>query len=420
MIADILFFLHAALLLLFGVFLSAAFCGIRFTSKNIGGFILFSVLSGILQLAFFVLCSEVVVWKIYPLISHLPLFFWLRFGYRKKISTAIVSISTAYLCCQPAKIVGIFVNGIFELPIVALAAQVFTLIFVFSIVFFLLSENIAQLFCKDTSSVYIFGITPIAYYIFDYAMVIGTDFRALYIDEAPEFLAFLLCVIFLVFCLVYHKEYEQKADAQRKEQIIRIALDQQKKELESEKRGEQAIRIMRHDMRFFLSNLLTCIDCDDKATAKKMISAFVENIDATVVKKYCGNLTLNYILSGFAQRCEEDGIRFDCRIETEPACDEFILCTIISNALDNAINAQQYLPPEERTISLLLKRRNEKLLLSIKNPFLKKPVFIDGLPVSEQKGHGYGTQSIVYLTEKAGGNCKFITEENKFIFMAVI
>ena len=68
----------------------------------------------------------------------------------------------------------------------------------------------------------------------------------------------------------------------------------------------------------------------------------------------------------------------------------------------------------------MLKKRNEKLLLSVKNPFGKTPVFADGIPVSDKKGHGYGTQSIALLTERMGGNYKFAIEDNKFVLMVVI
>ena len=102
-------------------------------------------------------------------------------------------------------------------------------------------------------------------------LLIPKVFWTLQTKEAAEFLSFFLCIIFLVFCLTYYKEYEQKADAQRKEQIIRITVDEQKKELETVKRSEQAIKIMRHDMRHFLANLSACIDNDDKITAKKIV-----------------------------------------------------------------------------------------------------------------------------------------------------
>ena len=421
MIEQILFFIHSGMLLVFGVFLSGAFCGIKFNKKNIALLLGFCAFSGALQVLLLAFCSEEFVWEMYPLISHLPLFLLLYFVYRKKASTAIVSICTAYLCCQPAKWVGIVVNNVFKDASAEYISKIITLVFVFIILFFSLSAYISEIFNKDSKSVFIFGITPIVYYLFDYMSAIYTDFWTSKIHEAAEFLSFFLCVIFLVFCFTYHKEYEQKADAQRKEQIIRMTVEEQKKELEAVKRSEKAIRIMRHDMRHFLANLSTCIDNDDKITAKKMISSYVENIDSTVVKTYCKNTTVNYILSSFAEKCREEKIDFSCNVEaSEIVCDETMLSTVISNALDNAINAQKLLPESERKINVMIKNHNEKLLISVKNPFSKKPVFINDMPVSDKKGHGYGTQSIVYLTERMGGNCKFAVEENKFVLRVII
>ena len=74
MIDKILLFANASLILLFGVYLSAAFAGIRFTRKNILICFILCLFSGALQIGTYVMFSEAVVWKIYPLISHLPLF----------------------------------------------------------------------------------------------------------------------------------------------------------------------------------------------------------------------------------------------------------------------------------------------------------------------------------------------------------
>ncbi|MBR5309758.1 MAG: sensor histidine kinase [Oscillospiraceae bacterium] len=421
MIENILFFVHSGALLIFGAFLSAAFCGIKFSKKDIAVFSGFCILSGMLQVLLYLFFSEDFVWKTYPLISHVPLLFLLSFGYHKRFLTAVVSVSTAYLCCQPAKWLGIVSKTLFDNPSAEYFIKIFTLISVFIILLFRFSADISEIFGKDSKSVFIFGITPLVYYIFDYIAVFYSDFWTLNNNEATEFLAFFLCVIFIVFCLTYHKEYEQKSDAQRKEQIIRITLDEQKKELDAVKRSEQAIRIMRHDMRHFLGNLSACIDNDDKMTAKKMISSYVENIDSTIIKTYCANTTLNYIFSSFAEKCREEKIDFSCKIEaSDIKCDETMLSTVISNGIDNAINAQKLLPPEQRKIKVVLKNRNEKLLLSIKNPFRSEPVFKNGIPVSNKKGHGFGTQSIAYLTERMGGNWMFAVEDGEFVIKVII
>ena len=84
------------------------------------------------------------------------------------------------------------------------------------------------------------------------------------------------------------------------------------------------------------------------------------------------------------------------------------------------MNAQEDIPADQRYIQLMLKYAEDKLLVSVKNPVAKKPVFADGLPVTDKTGHGFGTQSIRYMTERLGGNCLFSVHENYFLVRIVI
>ena len=100
--------------------------------------------------------------------------------------------------------------------------------------------------------------------------------------------------------------------------------------------------------------------------------------------------------------------------------DEILFSSILSNALDNALNAQQEVPPHQRFIRIVLKNKEGKLLVSVSNPVSKAPLFVDGLPVATEDGHGYGTHSIRYLTEKLGGNCDFSMQDDLFVLRIVI
>ena len=62
----------------------------------------------------------------------------------------------------------------------------------------------------------------------------------------------------------------------------------------------------------------------------------------------------------------------------------------------------------------------EKLLISVKNTFAEMPQIVDGMPLSKKAGHGFGTQSIRYITEKMKGNCQFTVKEDWFIVMVVV
>lgn len=179
-----------------------------------------------------------------------------------------------------------------------------------------------------------------------------------------EFLPFFLGIVFLTFCIVYYKEFEQKENAKQKEQIIRITVEQQAKEIETIKRNEQEIRILRHDMRLFLDNLALSIELGDTENSLKAISGYVTHVNATSIHRYCENNTINYILSNFQNKCNELKIDFIVSVQIESLLvDEILLSSIISNALDNAINAQRNLPEKKREIKLMLKTYDGKLLL---------------------------------------------------------
>jgi hypothetical protein len=417
----LLFYIHSCLLLIFGSLLSLTFSGIRLSKKTIPASFGLCAFSGILQLLIYVNFSTTLVWKLYPLITHLPIALFLVLIYRKSIVTALASLFAAYLFCQPAKWFGILATTLFPSDIVCYSVQIICLIITGFLSIRYLSPYFSQIFNKDRHSVCIFGIVPAIYYIFDYATGVYFPISLDSNPVAAEFLAFFLCIVFLVFCIVYYREYEQKADAERKEQTIRVIAQQQTQFIEKVKQSEQELRMLRHDMRLFLDGLSVCIQNQATDKALEMISSYCVHIENTRLIHFCEFDTVNYILSAFASKCDHDEIAFEWDVTlTQLDKDELLFGSILLNALDNAYNAQQNLPASDRKIQLLLKNMGNKLLLSVKNPTKEEPIFRDGFPVSTTPGHGYGTQSIRYLSERLGGTCQFTMQNHWFILRVLL
>lgn len=421
MLETILFLVHGAAILFFGMTLTASFAGIRGIRENVLVFLGLYLLSGGLQIGTMVLFSESFVWKLYPVITHLPLILLLCCYYRKTLPTALAATFSAYLCCQPSKWSGVVALQLTGSPVWEYAVRLLVLSVVASVVLPYVASCLSDIYNKDRRSVCIFGIVPTVYYLFDYATVVYSDLWDSTNPAVAEFLPLVLAFTHMIFCFVYYQEYEQKADAQRNEEIMRIAAQQQAKEITAIKHSEQEIRLLRHDMRLLLSSLNVCIDNEDPQKARELISAYIDQVNSTRVERYCSIDSVNYVLSDYAARCEAGNVPFTFLIELgELTVDEILFCSILSNALDNALNAQKLLPVEKRSIRVMIKISNEKLLLSVKNPLGKKVVFTDGLPVTGKRGHGYGTQSIRYMTEKLGGNCQFSVQDGLFILRVVL
>jgi len=421
MISFILFFAYYALLLVFGIQMSFSFSGIRSHKGNklvgLGTFLV----SGLLQLILYFACGEDLLWKIYPLLSHLPVLLLLLLVYRKRFITSIAAITTVYLYCQPSRWFGELFLTLTGSDIAEHIARLVSLLLVILLSITYLSRVSAELYNQKTSSVFLVSALPIFYYIFNYATRIYSDLWERHTQLTSEFILFLVSIMEMLFCVIYYTKDIQQTRAQQKENIIRITLEQQSREMEAIRRNEQEIRLLRHDMRLFLSNISVCLDAEDIPSAQKIISGFTSYIDSTVVQHYCSNATVNYILSDYAARCSAEEVEFAANVNlNELPADEIIFSSILSNALDNALNAQLELPREKRRIKVLLKFSNGKILLSTENPFRTAPVFIDGLPVSRKRNHGFGTQSIRYAVERLGGNCQFTVLDDQFVFRAVI
>ena len=367
------------------------------------------------------LFGEDIVWKLYPLIVHLPLFLLLILPFRKKYSTVLASISLAYLCCQPSKWVGLLFEMFTGNAIAIWTIRILVMILFSLAIIFLFSKSISEVFGRNSRSVLTLSYVPLFYYVFDYAVSIYSDLWKDHHSIITEFLAFFLCLSFIAFCIVYYKEYEKNSKAEQKEQILNIILEQQSKEVSAIKQNDMETKLLRHDMRFFLNNLKMSIENDDKEATLKMISRYVADVEATSIRRYCKNDIINYILTSFESRCKKQNTKFQVIAEfNELFFDEIMFSSIISNALDNALNAQEGLNPEDRCIKIMLKDFNGKFLLSVKNTFKNTPVLIDGLPKSNLKNHGFGVQSIRFMTEKLGGNYQFSIQDGLFVLRVVL
>jgi C4-dicarboxylate-specific signal transduction histidine kinase len=175
-------------------------------------------------------------------------------------------------------------------------------------------------------------------------------------------------------------------------------------------------------MRHFLTSISSFIDQSEPEKAKEYIKDVMDLSDKTARKKLCENEIVNMILSSYESKIKEQGIQFSHTIELPEKLpfSDVDFTSILSNGLENAIHAVSSLPLEKRQISLKLKMKEEKLLLSIRNPCGSPVELINGLPKAMEEGHGLGTRSIRYVTEKLRGNCQFLTKDGEFILRVVL
>lgn len=422
MLDSVLGILHNAFTLLFGVYISAAFLGIRFNRRNILFLFVFSLAVGAVYALTFMFFGDHFTKQVYPLIIHLPLIAFLTLFYKYNTLQSALAVQTAYLCCQISKWVGLVVLDFTGLEGAYYGVRIVITVIVFVALIRFVSDAAAQLMQKSARTLLIFALMPFTYYIFDYATGVYTTLRYSGKEVIAEFLGFVLCITYLLFLLVYFRQYEEKREAEQRKRLVEMQWMQSEKEIENFRRSETAVSLLRHDMRHFLLNISSFIDNGENDKAKEYISGIISSVDKTATYKYCKNETVNMILSSYENELKEKNIdfKYSVRIPESLSVSDVDLTSILSNALENAVHAVIPLDEENRHIELDMRMNEDKLLISLKNTFAEKPELIDGIPQSRKAGHGFGTQSICYVTEKLKGNCQFTVKDDWFILRVVM
>lgn len=422
MILEILTYTHNITTMLFGIFLSAFFLGVKKDKTNVGKLLLLAVISGGLYMVCVSVMGPEMVDQIYPLIVHVPLLLMLVLYYKFRILPSLISIFTAYLCCQCSNWMGLFVLSVTGKEWCYYVCRIVVTLVVFWVLCRYVCQTTAMLLTKTNRELLLIGSLPLVYYIFDYAT---TKFSSLLYTgnrAVPEFLGFAICLSYLIFLLVYFREYEMKSKAEQYNELIRMQLSSLNAEMVSTRKSEQRMSILRHDTRHHLSVLRTLIQQGETDKSLEYLNEVSQTYDDTVIKTYCKNEMVNSVLSIYNTRFEEQRIRWDVqvRIGEKLPCSEMMFCAILSNVLENALHAVQELPQKKRLIQLSLSEKSGHLLLMAKNTVRNAPVFNDGVPVTERSGHGLGARSIVYYVEKLNGQYQFFMENGDFVVRIIL
>lgn len=422
MVLQILTYTHHTTTMLFGIFLSAFFLGVKQDKKNILQLLSLAIVSGILYVLCVLLFGTETVDQIYPLIVHVPLLCILVLHYKFRVLPSLISIFTAYLCCQCSNWMGLFALSVTGQEWCYYACRIIVTIGVFMILCRYVCQTTAMLFAKTDRELLLIGSLPMVYYIFDYAT---TKFSSLLYTgnkAVPEFLGFAICLTYLIFLLVYFREYELKNRAEQYNELIRMQLNSFQAEMTNTRKSEKKMSILRHDTRHHLSTLRTLIQQGENEKALEYLNEISQTYEDTVMKIYCKNEMLNSVLSTYNMRFTERKIHWEVQaaIGEKLPCSEMMFCAILSNVLENAMHAVQQLPEKERRIQLTLSERAGHLLLMEKNPVQEPPVFTDGIPVTERSGHGLGVRSIVYYVESLHGQYQFFMENEEFVVRIIL
>lgn len=309
----VLWAIHHATTLLFGVFASAALCGVEINGRHSLELVGVGAVTGTAFAIADLVGGELFARQAYPLIVHLPLVVYPCVRYRLSPLLAILGVISAYLSCQFSNWMGIAAFAATDSQLAYCVARIITTLGVFAVLLHWASDIGPRPAIKSPTELEILLILPLVYYIFGYATNVYTTLFHSGSVVTIEFLAFALCASYLMFLAVYLREYEAKEIADRERWMLATRDSAAIKELEAWRQSGREFSVLRHDMRHYLRGLAALIEEGHTDEALERIDALCEANDRTAVRRYCANETVNIALSSLSADINAHGITADLR-----------------------------------------------------------------------------------------------------------
>lgn len=225
----------------------------------------------------------------------------------------------------------------------------------------------------------------------------------------------------------------EMAKVRREQQELFQQMEMQKKEYEyiSEKNDQN--RIYRHDMRHHLAVLKELAKEGNTESILEYIQKLNGELSDNEFVRYCENATVNAVLSAKLGAATKLGcvINTSVIIPKEIPFDEMDICMVLSNVLENAVNACTQIKDEsKRYINITAEMvDNSKIIISAVNPSQKIIRFDrEGFPIREEKNvsakdmreHGIGLRSVKAVADKYNGYFQCECNDGEFKFKSVL
>ena len=411
------------LVLLFGVFLSVLFSGGIKNKRYRLRVLLFVLFTLSLQTACSLFFGLDITTKLYPLIAHLPLILFLVLALKKSVGISIVSVLTAYFCCQLPRWVGVLAQHFLHVRIAYLLTYSVAAILFFLFICRFFTKPAHQAMTYSRQSLFLFGCLPAVYYVFDYASTVYTDILYTGIRMMSEFLPTAMVLFYVWFIVAYHGQVQQKTQIEMEKNMLSMQMEAAKLQLNMLRASQEQAVIYRHDMRHHFSMLDSFAQRGELSQIKEYLANAQQALAAITPIRFCENETVNLLLSSFMNKAEQQAAVLNIKADLPKKLNipDTELCSVLSNGLENALNAVSRLEDSTlRKVVADLRVSRNMLLIELKNAYAGDIPMDGETPISTEPGHGYGCKSMRSIAEKRNGFCTFVPANGIFTLRVVL
>ena len=177
------------------------------------------------------------------------------------------------------------------------------------------------------------------------------------------------------------------------------------------------MRGWRHDYHNHMQVLAAYLEAGEIEKARTYLDEINENLVRIDTVLKTGNTMVDAILNSKISLMNTKNIRVDAtaRVPASLNVSDIDLCVIIGNLLDNAMEACERLPEEERFVRIYISVKGTHLYMSFTNAAGKKQTKIGNIFASTKgENHGFGLSRVDALVAHYGGYLTRASEDGGY------
>ena len=177
------------------------------------------------------------------------------------------------------------------------------------------------------------------------------------------------------------------------------------------------MRGWRHDYHNHLQVMKAQIAAGQMEEMKGYLDDLEQNLDRVDTYIKSGNLMADAILNSKLSLAGQKGIRVNCKavLPETLSVEDVDLCVLLGNLLDNALEACEKIPVEQRFLRIYMVVNKSQLYLSIQNSAREELDFNERNYISTKRGsHGLGMKRVKALADKYEGYLTLANEPGIF------
>lgn len=357
-------------------------------------------------------------------------FIVLQVSYKESIYQTVIAIEIWFICC--IFLVEAFVYPVskfifnnmllvvidcqnilrWEVYVIAIAIRIVSLIIIYEVLKNF-KYKIKSNDCAVLSTVFMIG----------FAALMFSVYNVLNLSKIPHILIFFSLTIFILIFLIvflYSKNTMFLREQEQKDKMQIAQLQQQFAYYQEKLKDEEKVRSVYHDMKNHLLVLQRQINSPETA---EMVEKLQSQVAMYEDYEHTGNDILDIILKEKSETAREKHIALSVTADLNGV--DFIepldVSTIFGNGLDNAIEASEKLPEEQRAILVKAGRVQNFFSVLIENSCLQNREYTKQRTTkSDDFLHGFGISNMRKAAEKYDGQLTIKCENEKFTLKILI